>query len=377
MNIYSSENIEILAEKLACDIRDNSNRDIFASPVHRIIIPSLINKNWLNFELLKYNDVLFRTEYDTLSFSPYRLAKEIGIRGLDQTATEKDLFFEILAILSDSKIMSMPAMACVYEYIDDISRELRRVKTYQFAEKLSKIFLKYIDNNAALYNKNSSFDVIGRWNEYIKRNTEPYNLEETDWSETEKCEFIIYSQMIKSRLKNNSETNITRLSILREFDFSKAKKSKTVKLYVFDYPYISKGFAETLKKMSEFIDINIYINPVNEKLLGSDNSIQKKYFENFENLGYEIINLNPASDPLCISKDGEPCDSTVGGQCVRTQSSTSAPNTVLSLFRSGKEEKTDQDKSFQILSCPGMDREAECVYNSVIKNLEEDPTLKP
>lgn len=349
LNLYKSNDIHLLVKELAKDIKKNNEGKLFDSPIHRIVIPSLVNKAWLNFELEKELGVLFRVEYDNLNWCPYRLAKEIGIKNLDQTATRKDLFFEILSILKNNSIMNKSEMALVRNYINDKFERVSTEKTFQFAEKLADVFIKYIDNNVE---SNSEKDIIGKWNKIINS-----NMNYEGMSEVEICEFLIYNELIKSR---GEKSGITRLTILKEFDFTDAKYTDNIKLYIFNYPFISEGNLATLKTLSDYIDTKIYYNPICGELPicedeeydnYSKKSIQSKYDNNL----LKYISSEAQSEELEVSKE----------------------NSVLNSIKYGVCGGIPQDKSFQVLACPGIYREVECVYNSIIYNLNNNPDLRP
>lgn len=384
INLYKSNDIYDLVEQLANDIKANSQGKLFDSPIHRIVIPSLVNKAWLNFALEEKLNVLFRVEYDNLNWCPYRLAKDIGIKHLDQTATKKDLFFEILSILKNRGEGSiLEKMPLVKKYINDscervateknfplaqkLNDPCERVateKTFQLAQKLADVFLKYIDYNVEGNTDITDIDtdIISKWNKIIDANKDKdFDFSNMSMSKVEECEFLIYNELTKSKQKNDEE-NLTRLTILKEFDFKNAKHTDNIKLYIFNYPYISKGNMATLKKLSEFIDINIYYNPINEALPICQNEEYKKGYRkiSLQNKYYNILKEN-------ISKEN----------IIELDKENKEPKTVLDALKYGVKDKISQDKSLQVLACPGIYREVECVYNSIIQNLNTNSDLKP
>lgn len=359
LKVYTSCNINNLVCQLAEDIKSGNKKcgGFFESPKHKIVIPSLVNKNWLNYELLSRGGLgsVINIFYDTLNWCPYRIVKELGSDHLEQTATEKDLFFDILRILEDGSVMNIPEMKPVLQYITDENEKLQREKKFEFAKKTASLFVKYIDSNTSDVRED---DVIGKWNGILDKYFGSERDGDTDISgimksisdcfssSAEKFEFIIYSELMKSRIENDTETNINRLSILKKFDLNKS--SDKLKLYVFNYPYMTPGQADIIKLFSEKIDVFVYINTLNDSLTEiAGKNIQKTYLENFENIAE-------------IRDDYIP------------------PKNSLDYFKSkNRQEKIKQDTSFQITACPGVYREAETVYNSVIYNLNKNENIKP
>lgn len=380
IKIYKSDNINRLVSRLADNIVSNNNSgSFFNAPIHKIVIPSLVNKSWLNYELLNTGKMgtLFNIEYDTFDWSPYRIIKNLGGKHLDQTATEKDLFFEIITVLDNEDFMSNPDMIPVKNYISDKFENIAREKKYTFATKLASLFVKYIDSNISDIEKPAQDDIIGKWNNILGKgikedNFEPLEFIKNNWdkikednkdlfsSPASKFEFLIYTEILKPKIKkildNETDTNISRLAILNKFDIESIKNSAEkdkIKLYVFNYPYLTPGNVDLLGRFAEVIDIYVYINTVNdnlcENILGSSDNIQTKYINNIEKLDTEIIDLDTKHEKL----------------------------NVLNSLKYGFEDKISQDTSFQIMACPGKYREAECVYNSVVWNLEHNDNLKP
>ncbi|MBQ7257546.1 MAG: exodeoxyribonuclease V subunit gamma [Abditibacteriota bacterium] len=352
---YKSLSINTLIKQLAEDIKKNSKAgSLFDVPTHRIILPTLVNQNFIKFELEKHLKALVKVEFDTLKWCPYRLAKKLKIKHLDQTLTQKDLFFQILCILNNIKepeftCQELKDMEPVLEYLGETEdkkepENVRRQKKIDFAEKLSNLFITYIEEND---DDDPEYDIIKKWNSWIKEKV-VFTDKQTP---IEKYEYLIYKKLVDNIRKNNTE--LTKLTILKEFDFSSADYIPDEKLYIFNFPYIPKGTLNTLKRMSEFLDINIYVNTLNEDLpvVKPKNSIQKKYLKNIETV-FESVEDIDIDD---IEK-------------------TELNNTVLDFLKYNVT-PTKQDTTLQILACPGIYREAECVYESIIHNLQTDPSL--
>ena len=194
----------------------------------------------------KDSRINFNIEYDTFAWSPYRIIKNLGGKHLDQTATEKDLFFEIITVLDNEDFMSNPDMIPVKNYISDKFENIAREKKYTFATKLASLFVKYIDSNISDIEKPAQDDIIGKWNNILGKgikedNFEPLEFTKNNWdkikednkdlfsSPASKFEFLIYTEILKPKIKkildNETDTNISRLAILNKFDIESIKNS--------------------------------------------------------------------------------------------------------------------------------------------------------
>jgi len=326
MNVYSDIDINILIKKLSDNIKSASKGDIFSTPTHRIIIPSLVNKNWITFELLKHLEIAVKFEFDTLEWSPYRLAKDIGVTNLPSTLTKKDLFFDIISILLDDKFLENDSMRLIKSYITDDDKKIKSIKTYQLGNKLVDLFVNYIENYSY---------IIDNWNRDIvdKNNIIEY------------AEYLIYKEVEKN-------TNANGRIIIKNFDLSSAKKNDNIKLHIFGYPYISQGTLKTVKDISEYIDTSLYLNPVsNSSVISKDwIKIERKFKENLKNMNIEYFDSD-----------------------VKSENNVS---NLLGALKNKPEKKIEQDTSLQIIGCPGVYREVECVYSSIIDNLEKNKNLK-
>lgn len=337
MKSYISSDLNKLIDELAANIKRDSGDNIFSAPINRIIIPSLVNKNWLLMQISQRNKIAVKLEFDTLEWSPYRLAKEINVKNISENLTSRDLSFEVLKILADNTFLEKPDIKSIKEYINgrnncDKHSPISCIKKYELASKFSSLIIKYVENMP---------EIIESWNTGKK----VYNTPE------EEIQFLIYQEL----MKDNKKKGIP----IEGFNTNLAEKQENIKIHIFGYPYIHMATLETLKKIGDFIEINLYIQTIGEN--SENNStisewlkVQKEFQNNIRNIRIEEKYL--------------------------TENTTKYKNksTILDILKSNNipSSKKTQDKSFQIAACPGSYREIETVWNSIIYNLQKDPDLK-
>ena len=335
MKIFINQNLYELVDLLAENIKKSPIEDIFDFPVNRIVIPSLVNRNWISMQVAKRNGISVKMEFDTLEWSPYRIAKEIYVKNLPENLTSKDLFFQVLMVLSDKDFINKDEMKSVRKYIEDDDKSVSSVKKYQLAAKIADLFIKYMENTP---------EIIYNW----KKGQVESEREE------ERIQFLIYQKLVES--KKEVKANL----LLEDFDTSEAKYENKIKIHVFGYPYISMPTLKTLEKLSEFIDINIYVQKLKKSKISEEYKgingwmkIQDKFIENL----YSVENTE-----IFFSEKTEEKPQINVLECLKNLKTM--------------ENKINQDKSFQIGACPSVYREVESVWNSVIYNLENNPKLK-
>jgi exonuclease V gamma subunit len=177
------------------------------------------------------------------------------------------------------------------------------------------------------------------------------------------------------------------------------KKNNLERIHFFGLSQISPFHLQILAGLQAHFDIRIYsLNPSREywediKTPSEKRWIHRQAFAGLALNDEEILAgdlFNQADHPL-LSAWGKPGRESVRLLCQLTDYDFQAgfadlppPETVLGAIASGlltldspeiPSPPLPQDTSLQIMACPGIRREVETVYNSILYNLEKDPRL--
>ena len=131
-------------DRLAENIKEASQgKSVFEAPEHRIIIPSLVNRYFVDIQLAKRETVLTRINYDTLKWSVLRLARDLSAEDIEKNLTERDIFAHLLMLLSpeglDYCFRDAPGEYKRYlaGYLQEDGEEKADARRYTLAAKLA------------------------------------------------------------------------------------------------------------------------------------------------------------------------------------------------------------------------------------------------
>ncbi|MBP5273728.1 MAG: exodeoxyribonuclease V subunit gamma, partial [Abditibacteriota bacterium] len=309
-------------DRLAENIKEASQgKSVFEAPEHRIIIPSLVNRYFVDIQLAKRETVLTRINYDTLKWSVLRLARDLSAEDIEKNLTERDIFAHLLMLLSpeglDYCFRDAPGEYKRYlaGYLQEDGEEKADSRRDTLAAKLASLFIRY---------KEEAPDIIDKWDQRIKENGGGYE------GEAEGAEYFLYKSLLEAgTLKDGF--------LLEKADIP---DGSGIVAHVLGYDYIPASTLSGLKKLAENgMKVNIYyekpkrFNEENTALLKAWNKINGKAAYNLK------------------KEDG-----------------------------AGKDKPTEdlpKDKTISFIPCAGPEREAEAVWNSVCSNLKKDIKIRP
>ena len=144
-------------DDLAAAIRTANARgeNLFDCPSHRIIIPSRINRTFIDLALARRGLAVTGVGYDTLDWSVLRLAKALDAENIEDNLTRRDVFAHLLMLLRPDRIDRL------FEGVDGAGEAKQLLKAYMtgdeqgsarysLAHVLSGIFVRYAEEAPGL-----------------------------------------------------------------------------------------------------------------------------------------------------------------------------------------------------------------------------------
>jgi exodeoxyribonuclease V gamma subunit len=386
IELYFSNQLDQLADRFSDVVTDEvrSKESILDPSV--VIVPNANLAKWLQLLLAEKNSIIMNVEFQYLEAGLWGMLAALDpgenkpeMMDIDQL---KILLLHILQNLDRSDADFLPITHYLFGE-DGAERPDDAARLWQLSEKIAHLFKEYEFHRT---------DMIRKW-----------AAPTTQTEGMERCQQRLYAQLKILRDELASRTEKQLLSTMEYADLVLADSRKAAdpqSVHFFGLSQISNFHLTLIGRLQDYYTIHIYtMNPSQEfwediktprekrwirrkkvKILAIQTSEQEQgeLFQQADNAllaawgkpGRESVRL------LCqlTDYDFNACFTTAkqaGGILQRIQ------NDILTLSSSEQEAKRlDQDRSLQIVACPGIYREVETVYNSILFNLAQDDRLQ-
>lgn len=403
MKLYFSSHTEKLAEQLAVDLTNSAYvRDPFASPL--VIVPNLNIKLWLQLRIATRNSVAANIRFTFLETGLWDI-----IADLDPEKKTKPsiLTGETYLILILGELFRMTSddkdLALLWKYLHDkddkpVTDYYR--KAWQLSEKLEKCFREYEYNRA---------EMIAAWLD----GKNCYKEGSANQKKMEACQRVLYARIFapdggRDRLSETMGQMFLTLPQYMRRIFRSGVKSSFAKrsggpVHIFGLSQISAFHTELLFEAGKHFDIRLYqinvcgefwedVTTPQEKNFGKfkkigilentdgeylkDNAADNRLLRLWGKPGRENIKLLSELEERCSGKVEFDTDWTLQAEEPKKKSTMldAVQNHILHRIDEGR--ILEQDTSIQIAGCPGIYREVETIYNSIVSNMKNDPSLK-
>lgn len=405
IRLYYSNLTERLAEKLAANLKDGlAGQDPFHSST--IIIPNKNLEQWLKMAIARRNAIATTLVFPFLEKGLWDLLASIDGRDasakpalLGQDAAQLLVLSELLGIASDEK-----ELALFREYLFD--RKGGRQpdyyrKAWQLAGKLERVFREYE------YNREELIDAWSAGAAYYREGS-------ANLKRMEACQRALYNRVFGaggSRDRLDAATGGKRLTlpqyerlIFRAGQVVPPPKRPGRTVHIFGLSQISAFHTRLLFELARHMDIIFYQLNVCSEFWEDMTTPQEDRYRKFKairikkNSAGDFLEEHPRENRLLklwgkpgrenvklLSDLEEACAGTVefDSEWNLDENAASKRPTVLRavqdhiVHRVGKSDvRITQDASIQIAGAPGVYREVETVYNSIIENMRADPALQ-
>jgi len=388
VTLFFSNRLEALADKLLdmIDRRGGGGEDPLQAP--KVVIPNTNLARWLKLIIACRRSICMNIAFEFLDRGLWRM-----LAALDSDSTAAaPLENEELQVLLLSALQQMPKD-------DQQLRPLRRylegpsgrgsaghaARLWQLAETLARLFSEYELHRA---------EMIARWRRAAPA-TDPL----------EACQQRLYLY-IRELARTVSESKPGRLFSLSEYAqqvFASAwqpvEKPRGV-VHFFGLSQISSMHLEIFQRLSSHYEMFIYVmNPCREFWEDVFTPSEQRWLRRKNERRLRILpeeeaegELQQPADHELLAAWGKPGRESIRRFCalanydfIENYIAETPPDNVLKALQHdiltlGGEDRRRvslaQDVSLQIGACPGITREVETVYNSILSNLQRDESLR-
>lgn len=378
IQLYMSSRVERLAEQLGETLQ--RQQDPLCAPA--IMVPNANLREWLWKYLSENNQnnkTAFNLEYLFLENGVWTLLQGNSERQRNRYEQLGPLEFHLLllfvlledVVYDDQKEPLNPELAPFYSYLYDDERQPRpgfMKRAWGLSAKLYGYLREY------LYQRNGDGQYIRLW-EAGKPVDESDESDESD--EMERAQRAVYRRLFcgsNARLDalNDGLPEEEKRWLLHDFIEKKAAEllpllgERPLQVHLFGFSHISPFHVEVFRRVSEFIEFNIYhldcFKSGDPEQAGSDHGLLKLW----EVAGVDMLRLlQPLAPQVSVLDTPLSEEVTVLNQLQQSLTERELPP-----------HKITQDSSLQLLACPGERREIEAVYESICAELERDKDLK-
>ncbi len=389
VDLYFSNQLMPLAHKLQDNLGpEGLGGNILAPPV--VIVPNMNLSKWIKLTLARQAGIFMNVAFQYLETGLWQMIRSIdprpgpGPRMLDKDTLTIILFFILMA--QDRETPDLRPLNAYLRWTGNARNDIE-IRCWQLSGELARLFQEYEYHRS---------DMIQRW--LADGGT-------TDAMET--CQRRIYLKMrsLKDQLGRSTGQPFRSLAeYARDVLFPAAADKPNgrrllSRVHFFGLSQISPLHLQLLSQLKSFFDIRIYsLNPSREYWEDIKTPFEKRWIERSKVSRLKLSqdewsagDLFSQVDHALLSAWGKPGRESIRLLCQLTDydfhagfSEIPQPDTVLGAVghglltlegQGGKPAPLAQDTSLQIVACPGLRREVETVYNSILHNLEADPDL--
>ncbi len=404
IELYFSNRLEKLAEKFASivDLENQHKKDVFKAPL--VIAPNANLIKWLQLMLARERSICMNMDFEFLETGLWNLLANLETEKLNPKLPKlldndclQMLLLYALQNLDENKIELKP----INHYLlspDNIKRPDYAGRLWQLSEKFARLFQEYEFHRS---------DMIQKWrqNKILPKGMEL-------------CQQKLYLLVNELRNKLFHNTGALYLSMAEYADRLLVGKSKEKAIagngndfvHFFGLSQISPFHLQLIGRLKNYYEIFIYaFNPSREfwediKTPQERRWIERKGVKKLEITHAELHQgeLFGQDDNELLSLWGKPGRESIRLLCEMTDydfhacfAKEKTPATVLQRIQSDiltlpsekagpkhfnqdhfNQDHFNQDWSLQIIACPGIYREVETVYNSILYNLNQDNSLQ-
>jgi exodeoxyribonuclease V gamma subunit len=390
VELYFSNQLMPLADKLHDNLKPVGRGDaILTSPV--VIVPNMNLSKWIKLTLARKSDIFMNVEFQYLETGLWQMIRSLDARPIPEPERlDNDQLKILLFFILMAPDRAAPDLEPVRQYLrlsDGGMSGDYEIRCWQLAEELCRLFQEYEYHRS---------DMIQGW-----------MAGDPTADAMEGCQRWIYLKMcsLKDQLGRSTGRLIQSMAEYARDVFAPGAAARTkrghtlARYHFFGLSQISPFHLQLLSSLKSYFDIHIYsLNPSREYWEDIKTPFEKKWIERKKVSGLKLSDaewsagdLFAEADHALLSAWGKPGRETTRLLCQLTDydfhagfSEISQPETVLDaigyglLTLEGQGDRTTplaQDTSLQITACPGIRREVETVYNSILYNLEADPDL--
>lgn len=391
LSIYFGNNIQTLAERLAESVAQSSKDcDLFeALP---IIVPNENLSRWLQFTLARINGIAMNLEFPFFEKGLWELTlplieQDTPIIKLTDEVLQEATACEILRSVDDETISHIFNYCKNQQHEFDLSDQDCVRRLWQISCKLAMLFREYE------YHRE---EMIGNW-----MTKGPAD----DSSAMEKAQQALYVRLFRAEdgLLAQKAPNMLSLFQLAQMLFKqKAKPTSTGRqtpIHFFGLSQLSRFHCHLLHKLAEFYDLRLYHFNVCTEFWEDVETPGEKRWQAVKDAKITLVDKDSEELELSIENSllsawGKAGRETVklladleeAGPCVvewldEEPAAEDHPPILHEVqrgirLRISKLTPCKQDNSLQIMGCPGIYREVEMVYDSILADMLQDDTLK-
>jgi exodeoxyribonuclease V gamma subunit len=390
IELYFSNQLDQLADKFSDVVTDEvrGKDNILEPPV--VIVPNANLAKWLQLLLAEKNSIFMNVGFQYLEAGLWEMlvALDSGENKPDMMDIDqlKILLLHILQNLDRSDTDFLPITQYLFGE-DDADRPDDAARLWQLSEKIAHLFKEYEFHRT---------DMIQKW-----------TVSSTEAEGMERCQQRLYARLkiLRDELAGRTEKQL--LSTMEYADLvlssprkNERKASDPQSVHFFGLSQISNFHLTLIGRLQDDYTIHIYtMNPCEEFWEDIQTPREKRWIQkkNVKTLAIQTSEqdqgeLFQQADNTLLAAWGKPGRESIRLLCQLTDYDFNAcftisqqatgilqriQNDILTLSSSEQEAKRlDQDRSLQIIACPGVYREVETVYNSILFNLEQDDRLQ-
>lgn len=399
IELYFSNRLEKLAEKFALivDLENQHKKDVFKAPL--VIAPNANLVKWLQLMLARERSICMNMDFQFLETGLWDLLANLDTEKLNPKLPkflDKDclqmLLVYALQNLDENRIEFEP----INHYLlnpDGAKRPDYVGRLWQLSEKFARLFQEYEFHR---------YDMIQKWRQ---NKVLPKGMELSEQR------LYLLANELRNKLFHNSGALYLSMMEYADRVFVRKNEKKAIAgngndfVHFFGLSQISPFHLQLIGRLSSYYEIFIYaFNPSREfwediKTPQERRWIERKGVKKLEITSAELHQgeLFGQDDNELLSLWGKPGRESIRLLCELTDYNFNAcfakektPATVLHRIQSDiltlpsekagpkhfNQDHFNQDWSLQIIACPGIYREVETVYNSILYNLEQDSELQ-
>ncbi len=393
--LYFSNQLMPLADKLWENLTPTGDPGTILDPPV-VVVPNMNLSKWIKLTLARKSDIFMNVAFEYLETGLWRMLRTLDPDpSADRQLAESGqltllLFFILMSSDRDERALA-PVNRYLYQVEDGAAGDLE-IRCWQLAEQLARLFQAYEYHRA---------DMIDRWLATDRGGAagEPHFSDAM-----ERCQQWIYLRLhhLKRRLARplRSLGDYAReITGAAGFGGGSAGRGPRPRVHFFGLSQLAPFHLQVMDRLQSRFDIHIYsLNPSREYWEDIRTPLERRWMARTrvdrlrlredEILAGELF--GDADHPL-LSAWGKPGRESIRMLCQlsgydfqagfeeiqRDRSVLGAvAHGLLTLDAPGEPAgPLEQDTSLQIVACPGIRREVETVYNSIVYNLEKDPDL--
>ena len=390
IELYFSNQLDQLADKFSDivtgEVRSTAN--ILEPPV--VIVPNANLAKWLQFVLAEKNSIFMNVDFQYLEAGLWQMLAALDASDNKPDMMDIDQYKILLLHILQNLDISEPDFAPMTQYLyrdGDGDRPDDAARLWQLSEKLAHLFKEYEFHRTDMI---QGWMVPGRESEGMER-----------------CQQRLYARLKTLREKFVNQTGNQMFSPMEYADsvLPKARKKENMALdpssvHFFGLSQISSFHLTLIGRLQDYYTIHIYtMNPSQEFWEDIKTPREKRWIQRKNVKAFAIQTdeqdqgeLFQQADNTLLAAWGKPGRENVRLLCQLTEYDFNAcftdpnqatgilqriQNDILTLSSSQQEANhLKQDQTLQIVACPGIYREVETVYNSILYNLEQDDRLQ-